>query len=155
MASYRTWHHDKLSVEELSSSEIPFAVVDTNAFLMPFQFKINLDLEIKRVAGACEVILIEPVKRELDGLAIGGNKHARMAIKLVRKYRFVQAKGDGDDAIIDFCTKYNAFCVTNDKELRGKLRDRNIGCIILYSKRYLDWEDRGDHEVVWSPPSKK
>ena len=156
MATDRIWNNEELKKEQLLSSTVPFAVVDTNAFLMPFQFGINLDLEVLRVAGDCEIVLLEPVMRELDGLAIGGNKYARMAVKLVANYSLVRARGRGDGAIIDFCSHYNSFVVTNDSELRRKLRARKIGCVLMYGKSYLDWEFRGDHDIVWTQiPSRK
>lgn len=94
-------------------------VLDTNALLMPFEVKLNLDLEIRRLVGNARVVVPGPMVGELKRC---GAKHSKAAISLARKYEIIHTEKDGDEAIIELATKLDAFVVTNDKELRSRLR---------------------------------
>jgi rRNA-processing protein FCF1 len=121
--------------------ELRTVLLDTNALLMPFQFNINLDLELERLFGRVRVVVLSPVRDEVYGLAQGGNKHAKTALKLLEKYAQLDWEGKGDDAIVDYAKK-NPDCIvlTNDKQLRSRLSEIGIKRIMLYKKKYLDWD---------------
>jgi len=109
-------------------------VLDTNALLMPFEFSLNIDYELKRLLGQCEIYVPGPVIGELRRLK---NKHAKAAIALARKYPIFETQLQGDDGVIDAGTRLGAFVVTNDIILRGKLRKRGLKVIFLRSSNHL------------------
>ncbi len=118
---------------------MPKAVVlDANALLMPFQFKINLDREIKRLLGEVTVFVPSSV---LGELANSTDKNSRAAIALARKYGIVETELRGDDAVLDIATQRQAAVVTNDKELIARLRERNLPVVRLRSRKYLVADD--------------
>ncbi|MCQ5375641.1 MAG: hypothetical protein NO474_03480, partial [Methanomassiliicoccales archaeon] len=103
-------------------------VLDTNALLMPFECSFNIDLELKRLIGDCEVHVPSPVIGELKR---SRNKYAKAALELARKYKIDSTDQQGDDAVIELASKLNAFVVTNDKNLISKLSARGIKVIVL------------------------
>ena len=120
-------------------------LLDANALLMPFQFLINLDLELERLIGHARVIVLSPVRDEVYGLAQGGNRHAKAALKLIEKYELVEWLGKGDDAILDFARNNpDIVVVTNDRRLREELANLGVKRIMMYKKGYLDWDGGED-----------
>lgn len=111
-------------------------VLDTNALLMPFECSLNIDLELQRLIGECEVHVPSPVIGELKR---SRNKYAKAALDLARKYRIDSTDQQGDDAIVELASKLNAFVVTNDKYLISKLSARGIKVIVLRSKNHLEF----------------
>jgi rRNA-processing protein FCF1 len=116
-------------------------VLDANALLMPFQFKINLDLELERLLGPSRIVVPECVRAEVRGLASGGDRDAKMALKLLERYETVATEYEGDEGIVELVEK-NPGCavVTNDKALRERLTPRGTRCIMLFKRSRLGWD---------------
>jgi len=110
-------------------------VLDANALLMPFQFKINLDLELKRLFGYPDVVVPSSV---LGELANAVDKSAKVALSLARKYRVIETDLRGDDAVLDVAERLGAAVVTNDRELIGRIRERGLRVVRLRSSRHLE-----------------
>jgi len=113
---------------------MPRVLLDTNALLMPFEIKINIDLELKRLLGECEILVPGPVLGELKR---SGSKHAKAALTLARKYPIAETSVQGDEGILHLAQELDALVLTNDKELRSRLRGMGIGTIYLRSSKYL------------------
>ncbi len=113
-------------------------VLDTNALLMPFEVKLNLDLELRRLLGDTRVVVPGPMVGELKRC---GAKHSKAALALARKYEIIHTDNDGDEAIIELARKLNAFVVTNDKELRSRLRALKIPIVYLRSGTHAILEE--------------
>ena len=109
-------------------------VLDTNALLLPFEFKINLDLELKRLLGSCQIFVPGCVIGELRR---SSNKHARVALSLARKYALAETGTQGDAGVIEVARHLQAFVVTNDAVLRSKLRKLGMRTIYLRSGNHL------------------
>lgn len=109
-------------------------VLDANALLMPFQFKINIDRELKRLFGEVPVFVPSSVLGELSNIM---DKNAKAALALARKYQIVETELSGDDAVLDIAQKRSAAVVTNDKELIKRLRSVGIPVIRLRGECYL------------------
>jgi len=120
-------------------------VLDANSLLMPFQFRLNLDLELERLVGPARVIVLSSVAGEVKNLADGGNRHAKAALKLLTKYEQVLVGGRGDAAILSFVRK-NPGCVlvTNDKALGRRAAAAGARCIMLFKNRCLAWATEED-----------
>jgi hypothetical protein len=113
-------------------------VLDANALLMPFQFKVNLDRELKRLFGEMPVLVPSSV---LGELANALDKNAKAALSLARKYHIAETELSGDDAVMDVAIKKDSAVVTNDRELIRRLRARGIRVIRLRGERYLVADD--------------
>jgi len=109
-------------------------VLDANALLMPFQFKINLDRELKRLFGEVPVFVPSSVLGELGNSL---DKNSKAALALARKYQIVETELSGDDAVLDIAIKRRSAVVTNDKSLIKRLRVHRIPVIRLRGERYL------------------
>jgi rRNA-processing protein FCF1 len=109
-------------------------VMDSNGLLMPFQFRLNVDKEIRRLLGEVRVLVPSSVLGELCRM---DTKEAKAALALAAKYERVETSLDGDDAVIDVADRYSAAVLTNDRELIGRLKVRSIPVLRLRSGRFL------------------
>ena len=114
-------------------------VLDANALMMPFQFNINLDLELERLLGPCEVLVPSSVIRELEGMQ-RREKHAKAALALAEKYEEIETSGRGDQGVIDAASSEGGVVVTNDKELIRALKDAGMPVIRMRGKSHLVME---------------
>ncbi len=120
-------------------------VLDANALMMPFQFRMNLDRELERLLGEVTCVVPSSVLSELHGLK---EKHAKAALALARKYEIVETERRGDDAVIDVAERRSAEVLTNDRELIGRLRALGIGVVRLRSGRHLVRVSEWDGELT-------
>lgn len=115
---------------------IKSVVLDTNALLMPFQFGINIDLEIRHLLGDVEVLVPSSAVAELKKLKV---KEAKAALSLAGKYRQVQTAHKGDEGVIEAAETHHAAVVTNDQELISILRKSSIPVIRMRECQRLDF----------------
>lgn len=113
-------------------------VLDANALLMPFQFKINLDHELTRLFGEIPVFVPSSVLGELANVI---DKNGKAALALARKYSIAETELRGDDAVLAVAEERDAAVVTNDRELIRRLKQKRITVIRLRAERYLVADD--------------
>ena len=113
-------------------------VLDANALLMPFQFNVNLDKELKRLFGEIPIFVPSSVLGEL-GNAL--DKNAKAALALARKYDIAETELSGDEAVIDVAVRHESAVVTNDRALIRRLRAERVPIVRLRSERYLVADD--------------
>ncbi|MDD2411251.1 MAG: twitching motility protein PilT [Candidatus Methanomethylophilaceae archaeon] len=109
-------------------------ILDTNALLMPFEVKLNLDLAVRQVLGDVHFIVPGPIIGELKRLE---HKFSAVALELARRYEIVQTESSGDAAVIELAQRTKAYVLTNDKELRRKLRNAGVPVMYLRSGTHL------------------
>ncbi len=112
-------------------------VLDTNALLMPFEIRINLDLALQELLGDTRVLVPGPLVGELKHL---DHKFSGAALALARKYEIVPTVATGDSAVIELAKKEGAYVLTNDRELRRRLRRERVPIIYLRSGTHLAME---------------
>lgn len=117
---------------------MPTVVLDTNALLMPFEIRLNLDLALKELVGDAHIVVPGPLIGELKKL---NHRHAKAALKLARTYDIVHTESTGDEAVVELALETGGYVLTNDKELRRKLRDKRVPLIYLRSGTHLVLED--------------
>jgi len=120
-------------------------ILDTNAIMMLFEFQINLEDELTRLVGKYEIIIPLPVYNELDFLSKHGKGkkqiNAKASLKLIDKYKVVYIEEkNADDSVILVAKKTKGIVVTNDKELKIRLKKDQIPIIFLRSKQKLVME---------------
>jgi len=113
-------------------------VLDANALMMPFQFRMNLDKELIRLFGEVPVYVPSSV---LGELANSMDKNAPAALALARKYQIVETELSGDDAVLEIASMRSCAVVTNDREFIRTLREHRIPVVRLRGERYLVADD--------------
>ena len=115
-------------------------VIDTNAFAMIEQFKIDLINEIKKQIPNAEIITIKQVIKELK--EIQDKKAARYALDLIKKEGIkvfdLKKKGKTDDLLLEFAVKEKAALATNDKELKKKCLEAGVPVIYMRKKQKIE-----------------
>jgi len=114
------------------------AILDTNALLIPWHFKIDVFEQVDKLGF--EPCTIEPVLRELKALAGGSFKGAAVALSLSERCEIIDAaEGSSvDEQLVNTALKYKAAVVTNDKRLKVRLRMQSIRVIQLRNRKYLE-----------------
>ena len=122
-------------------------IADSNALFIPLQFKVDIFVELGKLLNrSFELVLISPVKEELERLAHTGppkmRRNAAFALQIAKKCTYSKvpkkAKERTDDAIIRISRSLDAPVFTNDKQLKRKLRDISMPVIYLREKSRLE-----------------
>jgi rRNA-processing protein FCF1 len=122
-------------------------ILDSNALFVPLQFKIDIFDCLKQLLKRnLELILLSPVKRELETLAKKGSskmrKNALYALKLAEKCKYVKADASSlalaDDVIVKVAEEWKSPVFTNDRQLRKRLRDISVPVIYVRQKSRLE-----------------
>ena len=111
-------------------------LLDANALLMPFQFRINLEAELRRLLGDVDLAVPTPVLEELRLLATH-DRDAKAAERLAARYRAVEGRGSADDALLDLAVSLHAVVVTNDQPLLDRLKREGVPRAFLRSRSHL------------------
>jgi len=119
-------------------------VLDTSAIFMLFEFSINLESELTRLVGKYKIVIPKPILDEITLLSEKGKEKKRQfakpALKLIEGYEIVKTDNveSGDDSVICLAQKYDGIVVTNDRELRKRLKKANLKAIFLRGKNQLE-----------------
>ncbi len=105
-------------------------VLDSNALMMPFIYKINLDIEILNLIGNAEFYVPSSVIGEIKRLS-EKKWEAKAAMNLLKKYRVINVNNIGDDGVLEAAKKLNAYLLTNDEELRERAKKEKIKVIFM------------------------
>jgi len=115
-------------------------ILDSSAILMFFEFSIDWEKELGRLLGGYHLVVPTAVVQELQILATRnvGQKKAAAALKLIAKYdTFAQEADTADEALMKIAEKTQGIVVTNDIELRDRLKNRGLPVIFLRGKKKL------------------
>ncbi len=104
--------------------------------MMPFQFRIHLEAELRRLLGEVDLAVPSPVLAELRTLG-ERDRTARSAARLAERYRPLEGHGSADDALLDLGASMQAIVVTNDQPLLERLKDAGIPRVFLRSRNHL------------------
>src|SRR5437773_10446484 len=95
-------------------------LLDTNALLMPFQFRVNLETELTRLMGSADIAIPRPVRIELELLA-ERDPNAQAALRLAARHRVIEDSDSAGDALLDLGGSHPAVDVTTDQPLLDHL----------------------------------
>jgi rRNA-processing protein FCF1 len=122
-------------------------ILDSNAFFVPLQFKIDIfDCLEQLLERNFELILLSPIKRELEALAKKGSpktrKNASYALKLAEKCKYIEVNAPTsaltDDIIVKIAKEWKSPVFTNDNQLKKRLRDISVPVIYVRQKSRLE-----------------
>ena len=120
-------------------------LLDTNAFLLPVQFGIDLVRELEGIFGACELLTLEEVLRELRGIGSGKGRDAaaaRMGLDLAGRCTVLPTlnpSGDVDRDVIRAAEEEGCIVVTNDIAVKRALLEKGLGVVILRGRQRLEF----------------
>jgi rRNA-processing protein FCF1 len=119
-------------------------LLDTNALLMPAQFRVDLYDELLALFGDFEPITLEEVVGELSGLSRGRGRDAaaaRVGLAMARRSTVVPSGSTAervDDRVIEYARREGCTVVTNDRQLRKALLDEGIDVVSMRRERTLE-----------------
>lgn len=123
-------------------------ILDANFFFIPAQFRLDIFEELaKLVNKRFEPILLSSTKKELEGLAQSNPKiqnQALLALKFAEKCSYVNVDKKPnetyDDVVVRVAAEWKCPVATNDKEMKKRLREKDVTTIFLRQKRRLAME---------------
>ena len=121
-------------------------ILDTNALMMLFEFSIDLESELNRLLGSYCIFVPTTVLDELKFLSEKGNgkqkRIAKSALALSKNYKCMQTdlNESVDDSLISIAKEKNGIILTNDRELRKKLKEMDLKVIFLRAKKKLSMQ---------------
>lgn len=143
----------KTEAEDGSAAESSYdpktaVLIDTNGFMMPIQFGVDIFSELQRL-GFSQILTIPAVIAELEKISktVSGNDRtaARVALSLSQKCGLLKGPAGGkgvrkyaDDIIIETAVKYSVSVLTNDAGLRQKLMRRGVQVVSMRQMKRLD-----------------
>lgn len=120
-----------------------YAVLDTNALLLPFTDGTDLQEELLRLVGSHRLVVPSSIHQELQGLAEGTDaaiaRHARAALLFMERCRVEPTGLPGDDGILEVARRLSAVVVSNDKNVRSEARRSGLKAIGSRGKGRLDF----------------
>lgn len=123
-------------------------ILDSNFLIDILRFKLDLD-NIKEICGRCELIVFDSVVDELEKISKSKGKngqYARLALKILKlkNIKILKIEGkDVDETILNFVNR-DMVVATNDRELRKKLKVKDIKTIYIRNKKrmVMEWVSR-------------
>ena len=123
-------------------------VIDTNFFMVPFQFNVDIITELEKVLPSYKLTTPSFVINELKGLK-KNNKgkirlNANLALKLANSSK-IEIKDISlleNETVDDALLRVSEVLATNDIELKNRAKDKGITVAYLRQKRYIAVEGK-------------
>jgi rRNA-processing protein FCF1 len=115
-------------------------LIDTNFFLLPSQFRIDIFRELEKYGHAAT---LDMCMKELKRISKGRGKsagQAKVALALIKKkgVKIIKATAEKTDlALLNYAKKHCSAVATNDRKLIKNLKNNGISIIRLRQKKYL------------------
>ncbi len=109
-------------------------ILDTNALLWQFRSNLDIEKELNRLLGTYEIIIPSSVLLELENVK---DRYVKAAQKFAEGYSVIATELRGDESIISLALTLQAMVVTNDKELRKRLKEQGLSVIFMRQGKYL------------------
>ena len=129
----------------MNSKEV---VIDTNFFMVPFQFNVDIITELENKLPSYKLITPSFVINELKGLK-RNNKgkvrlNANLALKLANSSK-VEIKDISlleNETVDDALLRVSEVLATNDIELKNRAKNNGITVVYLRQKKYIAVEGK-------------
>ena len=123
-------------------------VIDTNFFMVPFQFNVDVITELENTLPSYKLTTPSFVINELKGLK-RNNKgkirlNANLALKLANSSK-IEIKDISlleNETVDDALLRVSEVLATNDIELKNRAKDKGITVAYLRQKRYIAVEGK-------------
>lgn len=121
-------------------TEHMYILIDTNGFMVPAQFHVDIFSELRRLGYSC-FIVPRSVLFELsvlsESLSCPDKTAAKVALSLAKKCLVAEIEGYADDVILKEAVSKKISVLTNDAPLRKKLKKKNITVVSLRQQTHL------------------
>lgn len=118
-----------------------YAVLDTNALLLPFTDGTDVERELERLLGAVRMVVPSSIVQEVNGLAGSGNgqaaRAAKAAIRFLDRCRVEPTGLPGDDGVLEVARRLQAVVVSNDRKVRQEARRSGLTVVSSRGKGRL------------------
>ena len=117
--------------------------IDTNFFMIPFQFNIDILEEFKRILPNYKLITTKFVLNELNGLKNNSKGKVRLAAGLglkIAQSDEIEVRDiplNEGESVDDALIRISKVLATNDANLRKKAKKKGIPLVILRQRKYL------------------
>ena len=124
-------------------SESREVFIDTNFFMIPFQFNVDIVEEFKRILPNYKLVTTEFVIQELRGLKNNSKGKVRLAAGLglkIAQSDDIEIRNiplDKGESVDDALIRISKVLATNDIGLKRKAKKNHIALVYLRQKRYL------------------
>lgn len=113
---------------------------------MAFEFSIDWEKELARLLDGYRLVVPTAVVKELSILAEKGTgmtkRKAAASVHLLERYERIETTSQkADDAVIEAAKKTHGVVITNDAELRKRLKQNSIPIVFLRGKKRLVLEE--------------
>mgnify|MGYP003532010020 FL=1 len=123
-------------------------VIDTNFFMVPFQFNVDIVSELEKLLPSYKLTTPSFVINELKGLK-NNNKgktrlNANLALKLANSSK-IEIKDISlleNETVDDALLRVSEVLATNDIELKNRAKDKGITVVYLRQKKYIAVEGK-------------
>ena len=123
-------------------------VIDTNFFMVPFQFNVDIVTELEKLLPSYKLTTPSFVINELKGLK-KNNKgktrlNANLALKLANSSK-IEIKDISlleNETVDDALLRVSEVLATNDIELKNRAKDKGITVAYLRQKKYIAVEGK-------------
>ena len=123
-------------------------VIDTNFFMVPFQFNVDIITELENLLPSYKLTTPSFVINELKGLK-KNNKgkirlNANLALKLANSSK-VEIKDISlleNETVDDALLRVSEVLATNDIELKNRAKEKGITIVYLRQKKYIAVEGK-------------
>ena len=123
-------------------------VIDTNFFMVPFQFNVDVITELEKLLPSYKLTTPSFVINELKGLK-NNNKgktrlNANLALKLANSSK-IEIKDISlleNETVDDALLRVSEVLATNDVELKNRAKDKGITVAYLRQKKYIAVEGK-------------
>jgi hypothetical protein len=123
-------------------------VIDTNFFMVPFQFNVDIITELEKLLPSYKLTTPTFVVNELKGLK-KNNKgktrlNANLALKLANSSK-IEIKDISlleNETVDDALLRVSEVLATNDVELKNRAKDKGITVAYLRQKKYIAVEGK-------------
>ena len=129
----------------MNSKEV---VIDTNFFMVPFQFNVDIITELENKLPSYKLTTPSFVINELKGLKRNTKGkvrlNANLALKLANSSK-VEIKDISlleNETVDDALLRVSEVLATNDGELKNRAKDKGIAVVYLRQKRYIAVEGK-------------
>ena len=129
----------------MNSKEV---VIDTNFFMVPFQFNVDIITELENLLPSYKLTTPSFVINELKGLKRNNKGKARLnanlALKLANSSK-VEIKDISlleNETVDDALLRVSEVLATNDIELKNRAKDKGITVVYLRQKKYIAVEGK-------------
>jgi len=125
-------------------------ILDTNFLVSSVRFKVDIFSEMKRICSFnYQICVLDKIIDELKKLAETGKPKdraaAKISIELIKKKKIKIIKNiaknkrvkNVDLLILNLVKKGNFIVATQDKELKGEIKKKEVPIIVLRQKKYL------------------